>query len=85
MEKLVEFITFTIRLLIGWIPMLLIFCAPMMPLIFIIVLIRGYNDMLSTMMGLACAYALYNSFSPYKRLVDYTTNVSGKIMDWIGG
>jgi len=84
-EKLVEFITFIIRMLIGWIPMLFIFVSPILPFTIIISLIQGYHDIWTTIIGVACAFVLYCICSPYKRLVDYTTDVSGKIFNWIGG
>ena len=85
MEKLVECITLIIRMLIGWIPMLLIFFAPVLPFLVIINLLRGYHDMWSAIIGVAFAFVLYNICSPYKKLVDYTTGISGKIYNWIGG
>jgi len=41
--------------------------------------------MWSAIIGVAFAFVLYNICSPYKKLVDYTTGISGKIYNWIGG
>lgn len=62
--------------------MVFILFAPVWPLVLVINLIQGYHDIWTTIMSVAFAFALYNICSPYKRFVDKTTNVSGKIMDW---